>query len=510
MAPKYVYLTTPIFYLNAEPHIGHFYTVLATDVLARFWRQQGAHVKFLTGTDEHGAKVAEKAAKKGMDPQTYVDIMVKPFEEMVQYIHATPDDFIRTTEKRHKDGATAFWKNLESKGQIYEGSYAGWYAIRDEAFYDESELVNGIAPTGAPVEWVEEPCYFFRLSHWEKPLLRFYEENRHAIAPESRYNETVSFIQSGLRDLAISRSRLTWGIDVPGHPGHVMYVWIDALTNYINALGYPSVQGDDFQKFWPHSCHIVGKDILRFHTVYWPAFLMAAGITPPQRVFAHGWWTQDGNKISKSLGNAIDPFALIKKYGLDAVRYFFIKSIRFGQDGNFSEEALTICINQELADTFGNLVQRVLSFIQKNTGGTIPESHDPDKDAGYLTCFGQRLLSDLTTLMENQDLHGYVEKIFFALQQGNQYMTNLAPWVLCKGSAEDIKLMNNGLHALTHFLRDAALLLWPLIPDACEKVLSQLGVQGKPSFDDLGAPLSTTISLPAPTPIFQKVEGLEK
>lgn len=501
-----IYLTTPIFYLNAEPHIGHFYTVLVADVLARFWRKAGARVKFVTGTDEHGSKVSQTAEKKGMTPQDYVDKMVKPFQKMVADLHATPDDFIRTTEPRHKASATAFWQTLESKGQIYLGSYAGWYAVRDEAFYEESELTHGVAPSGASVEWVEEPCYFFRLSHWEKPLLQFYAENPEAIGPKSRYNETLSFIKGGLRDLAVSRSRLSWGIPIPGVEGHVMYVWIDALTNYLTVLGYPDIHSEAFQTFWPHVCHLVGKDILRFHTVYWPAFLMAAGIAPPKRVFAHGWWTRDKQKISKSLGNAINPWELLEQYGLDPVRYFFVRTIRLGQDGDFSEEALNNCTHHELADTLGNLVMRVLSFLQKHTGGKIPVPGQLGLPERTLRLWGQNRKRAFTQFMAEQRIDQYLEEIFLALQQGNQYMTQLAPWVLCKGDEEDLQAMGTGLHTLVHFLHDVALFLWPIMPDSCEKILQQVGCLDVPDFKAVGASLDTEKILPVPVPLFAKGE----
>src|SRR5690348_17380512 len=373
---KPYYLTTPIYYVNDAPHLGHAYTTVACDALARFMRLDGRQVRFLTGTDEHGQKVEKSARAAGVDPQTFCDRVSQNFRDMTTLMNISNDDFIRTTEPRHVRGVQALWQELQQKGEIYLGRFAGWYAVRDEAFYDEGELVGGRAPTGAEVEWVEEENYFFRLSAWQDRLLKFYDDNPDFIAPRARRNEVISFVKSGLRDLSISRTSFTWGIPVPGDPRHVMYVWLDALANYITALGYPETKDSDYSNFWPADLHMVGKDIIRFHCVYWPAFLMGAGLAPPKRVFAHGWWTVEGQKMSKSLGNFIPPGQLIDKYGLDPVRYFLLRELPFGSDGDFSRRAVINRINGDLANDFGNLAQRVLSFIAKNCGAVVP-MHGP-------------------------------------------------------------------------------------------------------------------------------------
>src|SRR5271170_64288 len=367
------FITTPIYYVNDSPHIGHAYTTLACDVLARFMRLDGYDVRFLTGTDEHGQKVEKSAAAAGLEPQAFTDQVSVRFRALAERLGCSIDDFIRTTEPRHTRSCQALWQVLMDRGEIYLGSYEGWYAVRDEAFYAESELVDGKAPTGAEVEWVEEPSYFFRLSAWQDRLLAFYDANPDCIGPRAGRNEVISFVKSGLRDLSVSRTSFKWGVPVPNDPAHIMYVWLDALTNYITAVGYPDVQSELFQRYWPADLHMVGKDILRFHTVYWHAFLMAAGLEPPKRVFAHGWWTNEGQKISKSLGNVIDPLQLIDAFGLDPVRYFLLREVPFGSDGNFARAHLIQRINTDLANGLGNLTQRVLSLIAKNCRAAVPQ-----------------------------------------------------------------------------------------------------------------------------------------
>ncbi len=356
---KTYYITTPIYYVNDKPHIGHAYTTIAADVIARFKRMDGFEVMFLTGTDEHGQKVNKSAELAGVDPQDFVDQVSQNFRDLMPVLNVTPDRFIRTTEAEHKRAAQDIWNRLVASGDIYLGSYEGWYSVRDEAFYAESELVDGKAPTGGPVEWVQEPSYFFRLSKWQEPLLTFYAEHRDFIAPASRRNEVIKFVEGGLMDLSISRTSFNWGVRVPEDEKHVMYVWLDALTNYLTGIGFPDTQVDSYKKFWPADLHLMGKDIIRFHAVYWPAFLMAAGLEPPKRVFAHGWWTNEGQKISKSLGNVIDPIVLIETYGADAFRYVLLREVSFGHDGDFSVSGMKNRINADLANAYGNLVQRV-------------------------------------------------------------------------------------------------------------------------------------------------------
>ncbi|MGH7061486.1 MAG: methionine--tRNA ligase, partial [Stellaceae bacterium] len=344
------FVTTPIFYVNDQPHLGHAYPTVACDALARFMRLDGHPVKFLTGTDEHGQKVEQSAQLRGISPQQFADEVSARFRDMTRLLNISNDDFIRTTEPRHTRAVQAIWQELERRGEIYLGRFAGWYAVRDEAFYDESELIGGKAPTGADVEWYEEDNYFFRLSAWQDRLLAYYDANPDAIAPRSRRNEVISFVRSGLKDLSISRTSFSWGIPVPGDPKHVIYVWLDALTNYITELDYPDINADNFTTFWPVAHHVVGKDILRFHAVYWPAFLMAAGLDPPRRIFAHGWWTIEGQKMSKSLGNGIPPDQLVARYGVDPARYFLLRELPFGADGDFSHRAVIGRLNNDLAN----------------------------------------------------------------------------------------------------------------------------------------------------------------
>lgn len=500
------YITTPIYYLNGEPHLGHVYTTIAADVLARYWRLTGAKVKFLQGTDEHGQKVAQAAEAAGESPKEFVDRMSKRFKDMTHKVNASNDIFIRTTETRHHEAAQALWKKLVEAGQIYESAYTGWYSVRDEAYFEESEIVDGKAPTGAPVEWMEEASYFFRLSAWERPLLDYYEAHPQAIAPIGRRNEVLSFIKGGLRDLSVSRTKFTWGIAVPENPDHVMYVWIDALTNYITALGYPNVNGEEFQDFWPESIHLMGKDILRFHAVYWPAFLMAAGLNPPKRIFAHGWLTHDGEKMSKSLGNVVNPFQLIETYGLDQVRYFLMREIPFGQDGTYSDKAMVQRINSDLANDLGNLVQRVLSFIYKNASAQIPH---PD----HLEGADQEILAKATHLhdllrddMNVEAIHTYCQHIWEVVAEANRYVDNQRPWSLKKSSdPQDHQRMETILYVLAEVIRHIAVYIQPLMPDSACKILDQLG-QTERDFESLKIPLKSGTSLVEPQPTFPRIE----
>lgn len=517
------YITTPIYYVNDRPHLGHFYTTVAADILARWARMRGKKVKFVTGTDEHGAKVAQSAEAQGMDSQAYVDKMSDFFREMVVYAGCTPDDFIRTTEPRHIKAAQALWEKLEATGNIYLGAYKGWYATRDEAFYPEKELIDSdqgkLAPTGAPVEWVEEPCYFFRLSRWQKPLLDYYGQPD-VIAPESRRNETIRFVESGLEDLAISRSRLQWGIPVPGVADHVMYVWIDALTNYLTVLGYPQ-DTQEMKEFWPHSLHLVGKDILRFHTVYWPAFLMAAELSPPRRVFAHGWWTREGQKMSKSLGNVLDPKELVVQYGVDPVRYFLFRQVRFGHDGDFSEKTLVQCINGELAGGLGNLLHRTLTLVHRHLAGCTPviagsprsqQDSSPVSDelrGEKVRSWAQWCQKELEHLIQQQDFFSYLERVAQGIHLGNQYITQLAPWDLAKkgpGTPEWDQMIE-GLNSILYLVRDIAILLYPFMPHSCVRLMAQLGQKEQaPLWEDIGSSIQGGMPLPKPSPVFAKID----
>ncbi len=500
------YITTPIYYLNGDPHIGHVYTTVAADVLARYRRLAGAKVLFLTGTDEHGQKVAQAAESVGETPKDYTDRMAKLFHEMTKIINSSQDIFIRTTEKRHHEAAQALWKKLVDAGQIYKSTYSGWYAVRDEAYYDEAEIVDGKAPTGATVEWMEESSYFFKLSAWERPLLDYYENHPDAIAPLSRRNEILSFIKGGLRDLSVSRTKFTWGIGVPEDPEHVMYVWVDALTNYITALGYPNVDSPDFKEFWPDALHLIGKDILRFHAVYWPAFLLAAGLTPPKRIFAHGWWTHGGEKMSKSLGNVVDPFKLIETYGVDQVRYFLMREIPFGQDGDFSDTTMIQRVNSDLANDLGNLTQRVLSFIYKNANGRIPQ---PDVLQGVdqeMLAKAAHLHDLLRDAMEKQALQSYCTHIWEVISEANRYVDTQKPWSLRKSeNAQDHLRMNTILYVLAEVVRHVAIYVQPLMPDSASKILNFIN-QTDRDFESLKTRLKSGTPLNEPSGVFPRIE----
>ncbi|MEM7122644.1 MAG: methionine--tRNA ligase [Pseudomonadota bacterium] len=472
------YITTPIYYVNDNPHIGHAYTTLACDVMARFKRLDGYDVMFLTGTDEHGQKVEKSAHDAGVDPQAFCDRVSQRFRDLEHLFGYTNDDFIRTTEPRHKASVQALWTRLLDAGEIYLGKYAGWYSVRDEAFYTESELVDGpdggkIAPSGAPVEWVEEPSYFFKLSEWQDRLLALYDAHPDMILPATRRNEVISFVKGGLQDLSVSRTSFKWGIPVPDDDDHVMYVWLDALTNYITAVGFPDEESALFKKFWPADVHMVGKDILRFHAVYWPAFLMAAGIEPPKRIYAHGWWTNEGQKISKSLGNIIDPHQIVEEYGLDQVRYFLLREVPFGNDGDFSHAAMIHRANGDLANDFGNLAQRVLSMVAKNCGGSVPDPGDYSDDDTALLGAADGLLDEVRGHLDVQAFHLALTAIWKVVGEANRYVDEQAPWALRK---TDPARMATVLYVLSETIRHLALLTQPFVPDAASRMLDQLGV----------------------------------
>ncbi|MGF1475198.1 MAG: methionine--tRNA ligase [Geminicoccaceae bacterium] len=503
MTDRY-YVTTPIYYVNDSPHIGHAYTTLACDVVARFMRLDGREVMFLTGTDEHGQKVEQAAGAAGVDPQTFTDRVSERFRGLASQMGYSHDDFIRTTEARHKAAVTQLWQELKSRGEIYLGTYAGWYSVRDEAFYAESELIDGKAPSGAPVEWLEEPSYFFRLSAWQERLLEWYDANPSCVAPESRRNEVISFVRGGLQDLSVSRTSFSWGIPVPDDPDHVIYVWLDALTNYLSATGYPDTSGRSYKTFWPADLHVVGKDILRFHAVYWPAFLMAADLPPPRRVYAHGWWTIEGQKMSKSLGNAIDPIALIERYGLDQLRYFLLREVPFGSDGDFSQRAMVTRMNSDLANDYGNLAQRSLSMIAKNCSAQVPTPGTFSDEDRALLDKAQSLLVSVRHLVGVQALHRALEQVWEVVGDANRYVDAQAPWALKKSDPERMATV---LYVLAETIRRLAILTQPFVPDASAKLLDLLAVDAKDrsfaALDDGGSLVPGT-SLPKPEGVFPR------
>ena len=502
-APTY-YVTTPIYYVNDSPHIGHAYTTVACDALARFMRLDGRQVKFLTGTDEHGQKVEKAATDAGEAPQAFVDRVSQRFRDLREPMGLTNDDFIRTTEDRHTASVQQLWRELVARDEIYLGTYAGWYSVRDEAFYAESELVDGQAPTGAPVEWVEEPSYFFRLSAWQDRLLEFYETNPDSVMPTARRNEVISFVKGGLLDLSVSRTSFKWGVPVPDDPDHVMYVWIDALTNYLTAVGYPDTEAADFKTFWPADVHMVGKDILRFHAVYWPAFLMAAGLEPPKRIYAHGWWTSEGQKISKSLGNVIEPLGLVERYGLDQVRYFMLREVPFGNDGDFSRSAMVGRINGDLANDFGNLAQRVLSMIAKNCGGQVPAPGEITADDQALLDAAGGLLDTMREHLLIQEFHAALAAQWRVIAEANRYVDAQAPWALRKS---DPARMATVLYVLAETIRHLAILAQPVTPVAAGRMLDQLAVaEDGRSFACIGADhaLAPGTALPKPEGVFPR------
>jgi methionyl-tRNA synthetase len=499
-------ITTPIYYVNGAPHIGHAYTSIAADVLARWKRLDGYEVFFLTGTDEHGQKVEQAAAAAGLGTQEHVDRISADFRAMAQAMNVSFDDFIRTTEPRHIRACEAFWRLLRQNGDIYLGAYEGWYALRDESFYSEDELVlrpdgTRVAPTGAPVEWVREPSYFFRLSAWQDRLLAFYDDNPDFIGPASRRNEVLSFVRQGLKDLSISRTGFRWGVPVPDDPEHVMYVWVDALVNYITALGFPDETAPRWG-FWPVDLHLLAKEIVRFHAVFWPAFLMAAGLPAPKRVFAHGWWTVEGDKMSKSIGNVIDPRSLVEEFGLDPVRYFLLREVPFGGDGDFSRRALISRLNVELANDLGNLAQRTLSQVARNCGGVLPPPGPVTEDDASLLAQAASLPAQIRIEMDRQALHEALELVWKVIRAANAYIDRQAPWALRKTDPDRMAAV---LRVLVDVLRGVATTLQPFMPDSMARLLDQLGVGAdERQLAALDTPLPGGRALPAPSGIFPR------
>jgi methionyl-tRNA synthetase len=488
-------VTTPIYYINGDPHIGHAYANIAADIIARFKRLDGYNVHFSTGTDEHGVKVARSAEKAGMDVHKFSDIMSQKFRDMAKVVNMSEDDFIRTTEERHKNSAIVLWKLMEK--DIYKSSYSGWYSARDEEYVPENEVVDDKAPSGAPVEWMEEESYFFRLSAYQDKLLEHYEKNPDFIAPATRKNEVVSFVKSGLRDLSISRSKFDWGIPIPTAEGHVMYVWVDALANYITSLGFPENE-KRVADMMENCIHIVGKEILRFHAVYWPAFLMSAGLTLPRRVFAHGWWTSEGQKMSKSIGNVVDPFEIIRDYGLDPLRYFLFREIQFGEDGDFSLEAFKNRVSYDLANDLGNLVQRVLAFIQK-LGGSLTVNYDLSPEGKVLWENSRNLASKMRILIDKQDLRGALDVVWNLVAESNKFVNDMEPWKLAK---IDVEKLNMVLTVLCESIRAVAFGIAPFMPDSARKIFNFLNVEGK-SFKEIENNFITQKFI-VPTPLFPR------
>jgi methionyl-tRNA synthetase len=499
---KKFYTATPIYYVNDVPHLGHLYTTLACDMISRFMTLDGFSVKFITGTDEHGQKVEKAAATAGKKPQEFVDLVSQNFRDLATQMHFTHTDFVRTTEPRHFKCAQHLWTELLNRDEIYLGEYSGWYAIRDETYYHESELVDGKAPTGADVEWVVEPSYFFRLSKWQDRLLEFYKANPNFIAPESRKNEILRFVEGGLHDLSISRASLSWGVPVPNDPKHTMYVWLEALSFYLTALGYPNMDNPDFKEFWKNSLLVIGKDILRFQTVYFPAFLMAAGLNPPTRVFAHGWWTREGEKMSKSVGNVVDPLKLIELYGRDPVRYFLLREVSFGNDGDFSDAALIGRLNSDLANSYGNLVQRVLSFIAKSCDGSVPVPEKLESADQDLISQPSKILPSLKADMEKQALHKVLDQIWQVIAAANRYMDEQKPWSL---KATDPSRMGTILYTLAETIRQIAILTQPIVPEASSRILDQLAIPpDERTFVHLNSALKPGTALPSPEGVFPR------
>ena len=473
------YITTPIYYPSGEPHMGHAYSSILADVFARFMRNTRSKVFFLTGTDEHGLKIQAAAKKNGLDPLVYCDKISKVFRDLTTKLNLSNDDFIRTTEMRHYKAVNDLWSKLVQSGDIYLSKYKGWYSISDEAYYNEDEISekNGkkySTFSGSQVDWVEEDSFFFKLSSWEKKLLEFYEKNEKFILPISRRNEVINFVKSGLKDLSVSRTSFTWGIKVPDNDKHVIYVWLDALTNYLSALNYPNTKDVLYKDFWPASLHVIGKDILRFHAIYWPAFLLAAGIKPPNRVFGHGWIMSGDEKMSKSKGNILNPIEVIDKYGIDELRYYLMKEVSHGSDGSISLKSLENCINSDLANNYGNLCQRVFSFVKNNCKNKVVKSKKLSNADKKLINQTEILTKDLVNNMNDQNLNNYIKSVIEISFLTNKYINDEEPWVVKKN---DIEKMNNILYLALDQIAKISILLNPIIPIATNKVLNAMQIE---------------------------------
>lgn len=508
------YITTAISYPNGKPHIGHAYEAIAADVIARFQRAMGRDVRFQTGTDEHGLKMMQKARDLGITPKQLSDEMSSYFIAMCDELNVSYDVFLRTTEDRHHAASQELWRRLEANGDLYLDRYEGWYSVRDEAFYDESELVAGqggekLSPQGTPVEWTVEESWFFRLSKYAEPLLQLYNSQPRFIQPDGRRNEVMRFVEGGLRDLSVSRTSFDWGVKVPGSDGHVMYVWVDALTNYLTGLGFPDENGD-FARYWPANLHLIGKDIVRFHAVYWPAILMSAGLTLPAQVFGHGFLLNRGQKESKSLGNVTDPLELAERFGVDPLRYFLMREVAFGQDGSYSPEAIVTRCNAELANSYGNLVQRVLSMIFKNMHGELEAFPSIAADDALLATVFTACREELPCAFAELDFSGGIDAWMRAVFACNAYVDEQAPWTLRKTDPERMKAV---LLTLFMAIRDLTIAISPVVPSSAAKVLDQIGIpleeRGFPALTDADwfmARVATGEKLGQPTPAFPRLE----
>ena len=474
------YITTPIYYPSGDPHMGHAYSSILADVFARFKRNDNNNVFFLTGTDEHGLKIQTAARKSGLDPLVYCDKISLIFKDLTTKLNLSNDDFIRTTEKRHHKSVSDLWDRLVKSGDIYLSKYKGWYSVSDEAYYNSDEIIekNGkkfSTFSGSQVEWVEEESFFFKLSSWQKKLLEFYDNNSKFVLPITRRNEVVNFVKSGLKDLSVSRTSFTWGIKVPNNDKHVIYVWLDALTNYLSALNFPDTNDKLYKKFWPASLHVIGKDILRFHAVYWPAFLLAAKIKPPNRVFGHGWILSGEEKMSKSKGNILDPLEIIKKYGIDELRYYLMKEVSHGSDGSISLKSLENCINSDLANNYGNLCQRIFSFVKNNCNNKVIKNKNISTADKKLIEQTSAITKDLRDLMNNQNLNNYIKSVINISFLTNKYINDEEPWKL----KDNKEKMNNILHLSLEQIAKISILLNPIIPKATTKVLEALKINPK-------------------------------
>jgi methionyl-tRNA synthetase len=508
-AKRPYYITTAIAYPNGAPHIGHAYEVIATDAIARFQRLDGYDVFFLTGTDEHGSKMVQTAAREGLTPRDLVARNVPRFQAMDDLLNCSYDEFIRTTEPRHHASSQAIWDRMQANGDIYLSKYAGWYSVRDEAYYEEDETKLGetgqrLGPQGTPVEWVEEESYFFKLSAYQDKLLDLYKRVPDFVLPKERMNEVASFVRGGLRDLSISRTTFDWGVKVPGDPKHIMYVWVDALTNYITGVDYPDTESPKFKRYWPADLHVIGKDIVRFHAVYWPAFLMSAGIAVPKRIFSHGFLFNRGEKMSKSVGNVVDPFDLAKAYGVDPLRYFFLREVPFGRDGNYSHDAIVQRINADLANDLGNLAQRSLSMIGKAFGGVLPAPGVFSENDTAILAAADALIGRARELMATQQLHQVLNAVWSVVADANRYFAGEAPWALAK---TDPPRQATVLYVTAEVIRQVAILAQPFMPTASGKLLDLLAVPAdERDFAKLGGGhrLAAGSTLPPPSGVFPR------